>query len=132
MAVLALIFYLRRRRNAQAVIGKTNVDNSRLNPDEASVSEIRSNHNFSIMSSAPLVGLDDSPRSNRTQSSVVPPVVIGVGSMNCVEDSEADAFLPHQIADEERVYLHEDGGVRIAGGPLRGQVDIPPEYREYL
>lgn len=134
MAVLALIFYLRRRRNAHAVVGETNVDNARLNPTEASVSEVRSNHNFSITSSAPLVGLDDFPRSNHPHFSVAPPSVVGVRGMRYVSDPdpEAAAFLPCQIADEERVFLHEDGGVRIDGGSLRGQVEIPPEYREYL
>lgn len=128
VAVLALFFYLRRRRNAQAVVGETNVENA-LNP---SVSQVRSNHDFSITSNAPLVEPDDWPRSNHPQSSVFPPSVIGIGSMGRVEDLEADAFFPRQVANEEQVYLHEDGGVRIAGGSFRGQVDIPPEYREYL
>ncbi|KAG1882650.1 hypothetical protein F4604DRAFT_344951 [Suillus subluteus] len=128
VAVLALIFYLRRQRNAQAVVGETNVDNA-LNPF---VSQVGSNHAFSITSNASLVGLGDWPRSNRPQSSVVPPSVVGIGSVSRVEDLEADTFFPPQIANEEQVYLHEDGGVRITGGPFRGQVDIPPEYREYL
>lgn len=132
MAVLALIFYLRRRRSAQAVVGETNVDNARLDRTEASVSEVRSNHNFSIASSASLVGLDDWSHSNRPQSSVSPSSVIGVRSVRDVADLDDDDFLPRQMTDEERVYLHEDGGVRIAGGSLHGQVEIPPEYREYL
>lgn len=132
MVVLALIFYRRRRRSAQAVVGETNVDNARLNQTEASVSEVRSNHNFSIASSASLVGPDNWPHSSRPQSSVSPSSIIGVRSVRDVADLDDDDFLPHQIAGEERVYLHEDGGIRIAGGSLRGQVDIPPEYREYL
>ncbi|KAG1748587.1 hypothetical protein EDB19DRAFT_212354 [Suillus lakei] len=129
VAALVLIFYLRRRRNTRALVEERNVDNARLNPAEASVSEVRSIHNFSITSNAPLVGLDGWPRSSYPRSSVVPPSVMGAGS---VEDSEDVAFLPRQIVDgEQGVYIHEDGGVRIAGGGLRGQVDIPPEYREY-
>lgn len=128
VAVLALIFYLRRQLNAQAVAGKTNVENA-PNP---SISEVRSNYDFSTTSNAPLVGLDDWPRSNRSQPSVIPPSTVGIGSLSRVEDLEADTFFPRQIVDEEQVYLHDDGGVRIAGGPLRRQVDIPPEYREYF
>lgn len=132
MIVLALIFYLRRRRSAQEVDGETDVDNARYNRSEASISEVRSNHNFSIASNASLVGHDDWPHSSRPQSSVSPSSVTGVRSVRDVAVLDDDDFLPPQIADEGRVYLHEDGGVRIAGGSLHGQVDIPPEYREYL
>lgn len=132
MIVLALIFYLRRRRSAQEVVGETDVDNARLNRSEASVSEVRSNYDFSIASNASLVGYDNWPHLSRPQSSVSPSSVTGVRSVRDVADLDNDDFLPPQVADEGRVYLHEDGGVRIAGGSLHGQVDIPPEYREYL
>jgi hypothetical protein len=151
VVVLVLVFYLRRRRSAQAVVGETSllisknenscfdfffantdVVNTRPSRTEASVSEVRSNHNFSIASSASLVGFDDWSRPDRPQSSVFPSSVIGVRSVRDVADLDDDVFLPHEIPGEERVYLHEDGGVRIAGGSLRGQVEIPPEYQEYL
>ncbi|KAG2151434.1 hypothetical protein DEU56DRAFT_551478 [Suillus clintonianus] len=131
----ALIYYLRRRRDTRALVEErnTDVDNAHRNPAEASVSEVRSNDNFSLMSSAPLVRTSDWPRSKRSQySSVVSPSVVGIRSMSYAEDLEADTFLPRQIVSEEQVYLHEDGGVRVAGGRLREQAeDIPPEYREY-
>ncbi|KAG1742336.1 uncharacterized protein EDB91DRAFT_307675 [Suillus paluster] len=123
VAGLALIFYLRRRRNTQAqtLVEVKNVDNARLSPGEASSSESLRNHNSSVMSSAPFVGPDDWRRSNRPQSFVDPPSVMGI---NNVEELEAD--------EEQEVRLYEDGGVRIAGGSLRRQVvDVPPEYREY-